>query len=92
MDEVGHGWYAGEDYMNPAEVATPSHRVGKPNLDGSIGGTRITPCHLPDQTGPTPISKGVRVAYPRTKKDVEGKYTTITEQEHLARKHQQDTQ
>ncbi len=35
---VQNGWYDREDCMDPTEVALPVRRVGRPNLDGSIGG------------------------------------------------------
>ncbi len=35
---VDNRWYQEEDLMNPREVAPPSCRVERPNVDGSIGG------------------------------------------------------
>ncbi len=35
---IDSGWYQGEDLMDPSEVASPARRVGRPNVDGSIGG------------------------------------------------------
>ncbi len=35
---VDNGWYQREDLMDPGEVASPACRVGRPNVDGSIGG------------------------------------------------------
>ncbi len=35
---IDEGWYQGEDLMDPGEVASPACRVGRPNVDGSIGG------------------------------------------------------
>ncbi len=31
-------WYQGEDLMDPSQVASPACRVGRPNVDGFIGG------------------------------------------------------
>lgn len=36
--KVNSGWYEGENCMDPTEVAPPVHRMGRPNLDGSMGG------------------------------------------------------
>ncbi len=37
--------------MDPSKVAPPEHRVGRPSIDGSIGGDRVTPCLLTNQIG-----------------------------------------
>ncbi len=36
-DHVHNRWYREEDLMDPRSVASPAHRVGRPNTDGSIG-------------------------------------------------------
>ncbi len=36
--DIANGWYQGEDMMDSNDVAPPAHRVGLPNVDGSIGG------------------------------------------------------
>ncbi len=43
MVTVNNGWYEGEDCMDSIEVASPVCRVGRPNLDGSIGGYKADP-------------------------------------------------
>ncbi len=50
--EVGNGYFEGEDYMDPAEMVTPARRVGRPNLDGSIDGSKgyALPPARPDRT------------------------------------------
>ncbi len=45
-----NGWYQEEDYMDPIKVASSVCRVGKPNLDGSIGGHKGYPL-LPRREG-----------------------------------------
>ncbi len=40
---IDNGWYQEEDLMDPREVALPARRVGRPNVDGSIGGDRVNP-------------------------------------------------
>ncbi len=41
---VENRWFPQEDLMDPREVASPACRVGRPNIDRSIGETRGTPC------------------------------------------------
>ncbi len=40
---IDNGWYQREDLMDPFEVASPARRVGRRNVDGSIGGDRVSP-------------------------------------------------
>ncbi len=52
--------------MNPTEVAPAVHRVGRPNLDGSIGGFKANP--LPPHREDRDYSHLVcRVTYPRAR-------------------------
>ncbi len=43
---VQNRWYEGEDVTDLREVASPVHRVKKPNIDGSIGGDKGYPLPL----------------------------------------------
>ena len=40
---IDNGCYQEEDLMDPREVTLPAHRVGRPNVDGSIGGDQVHP-------------------------------------------------
>ena len=80
--------------MDPREVASPARRVGRPNVDGSIGG---------DQGNPLPPNRTSRqysyygrelrrqITYPWADKDKKGKYPHITEEERLEHAESQDT-
>ncbi len=67
--------------------------MGKPNIDGSIGGDKGYPLPLgrPDwEYFHNDRELFRRVTYPHTKKDAAGKYPCITEQEHLQHTARQD--
>ncbi len=81
---IENWWFEGEDIMNPREVATPVHRVGKPNIDGSIGGDKGYPLPhgRPDREyfhGDRELIR--RITYPHSKRD--HLCSPITEQECL---------
>ncbi len=91
---IDNGWYRGEDLMDPREVASPVCRVGRPNVDGSVGGDQANP--LPPQRPGRQYShydKELRwqITYPRSEKVERGKYPHITEEERLERAERQDT-
>ena len=80
--------------MDPGEVASPACRMGRPNVDGSIGGHQGNA--LPsNSTGRQYSYSGRRlhrqVTYPYADKDEKSKYPHITEEERLARATRQDT-
>ncbi len=79
--------------MEPGEVASPAHRVGQPNVDGSIGGDKGSSLP-PKRSGRQYYYNGRELcrqfAYSRAEKDTKGKYPHITEQECLARDEHQD--
>ncbi len=91
---IDDGWYQREDLMDPCEVAPPARRVGRPNVDGSIGG---------DQGSPLPPNRSSRqyyhngrelrrqVTYSHAEKNEKGKYPHITEEECLVCVERQDT-
>ncbi len=91
---IERGWYLGEDLMDPREVTSPARRVGRPNVDGSIGGDQGTPLP-PNRPSRQYYHHGRelrrRVTYSCAEKDEKGKYPHITEQERLARAEHQDT-
>ncbi len=79
--------------MDPREVAYPARRVGRPNVDDSVGGDQANP--LPPQRPGRQYSyygKELRrqITYPRSEKDEKGKYPHITEEERLERTERQD--
>ncbi len=94
QQDIDNGWYQGEDVMDPNDVVPPVHRIGLPNVDGSIGGDQR---HTLPPTRPTrrhfyyDREFCQRVTYDRTEKNDKGKYPHITEEERVARAAQQDT-
>ncbi len=79
--------------MDRREVASPAHRVGRPNVDGSIGGDKRST--LPPKCPGWQYYHNNRelsrhVTYPRTEKDEKGRCPHITEQESLERAQCQD--
>ena len=91
---IDNGRYREEDLMDPREVASPAHRVGWPNVDGSIGGDKGSP--LPTKRPGRQYfhnnqELSQRVTYPCAEKDENGRYPHITEQECLAHAQHQDT-
>ncbi len=91
---IDNGWYQAEDLMDTREVALPAHRVGRPNVDGSILGDRVSPLP-PKRSGRQYYHNGRelrrQISYSRAEKDEKGKNPHITEQERLARAERQDT-
>ncbi len=91
---VDNGWYQGEDLMDPGEVASPAHRVGRPNVDGSIRGDQGNALP-PNRTGRqySYYDRGLhrQVTYSRAEKNEKGKYPHITEEERLEYATHQDT-
>ncbi len=43
---VDNMWFREEDLIDPREVASPAHRVGRPNVDRSIGKDKGNPLPL----------------------------------------------
>ncbi len=80
------GWYQWEDLMDPREVASPARSVGRPNIDGSIGGDKghSLPPKRPGQRyfhNNRELSR--RVTYPHAERDEKGRRPHITEQGRL---------
>ncbi len=40
---IQNRWFLEDDLMDPREAASPMHRVGRPNTDGSVGGDKGHP-------------------------------------------------
>ncbi len=87
-EQVQNRWYQGEDLMDPRKVASPACRVGRPNVDGSIGGDKGHPLP-PNQPNRQYFHDDRelcrRVTYPHAERDTKGKCSPITEQERLKR-------
>ncbi len=91
---IDNGWYQEEDLMDPREVALPARSVGRPNVNGSIGGDKgsyLPPKRPGRQYYHNNRELSRRVTYPRSEKDEKGRYPHITEQECLASTERQDT-
>ncbi len=91
---INSGWYQKEDLMDPREVASPARRVGRLNVDGSIGGDKGH--SLPPRRPGRLYSHYIReldrqVTYSRAEKDEKVRSPYITEQECLERTKHQDT-
>ncbi len=90
---IDSGWYQGEDVMDPSEVASPAPRVGRPNVDGSIGGDQgnaLPPNRPTQQYSYYGRELRRRVTYDQAEKNEKGKYPHITEEERIARAAHQD--
>ncbi len=80
--------------MDPGEVASPACRVGRPNVDGSIGGDQgnaLPPNRTSRQYSYYGRELHRRVTYSRAKKDEKGKYPHITDEECLEHTVHKDT-
>ncbi len=94
QQDINNGWYQGEDMMDPNDAAPPAHRVGLPNVDGSIGGDQrhaLPPARPTRQHSYYGRELLRRVTYDHEEKNDKGKYPHITEEERVMRTAQQDT-
>ncbi len=91
---VDNGWYQGEDVMDPSEMASPACRVGRPNVDGSLGGDQgnaLPPNRPTRQYSYYDRELHRRVTYDQAEKNEKGKYPHITEEKRITRAAHQDT-